>query len=383
MKTLRISIIAIFIIAGFVSCKTTGQRALTKGNYYTACIQAIEKLRSSPDNGKAMEALAQAYPLAVNYTEMEVDRLLAATSDNIRHQKIFDLYGSMNDVAVQISRSPAALRVIPNAYYYNDELETARSRAAEECYQLAETNLRAGNRVAAKQAHQQFVKTNTIIPGYRDVVNKIQEAKWQATLKVVLEQVPVEGNYKLSADFFQNKVFEYFANNIRNEYINVFSPEEAETFKLYPDQIIRLRFLDFVVGQTRESSDTYEVKRDSVITGTYTDNRGVTHNVYGTVKANMTLRKAEVSSSGVLDAFIIDYESNTVLSQQRFPGTYIWTDSYATYKGDERALSQKELDLCKRSTLSAPPAPQDMFILFTGPIYTNLTRWIQNYYRNY
>ena len=213
--------------------------------------------------------------------------------------------------------------------------------------------------------------------------NKIQEAKWLATLKVVLEQVPVEGSYKLSADFFQNKVFEYFATSIRNEYIAVFSPEEAETIQLHPDQIIRLLFLDFVVGQLRESSNTHEVKRDSVITGTYTDNRGVTHDVYGTVKANLTERKVEVSSSGVLDAFIIDYESNTILSQQRFPGTYVWTDSYATFKGDERALSQKESDLCKRSSLSAPPAPQDMFVQFTVPIYTNLTRFIQNYYRNY
>jgi hypothetical protein len=383
LKILKVFFLAILTVTGFVSCKSTGLRALTQGNYYTACIQAVDKLRSSPDNTKAMDALSQAYPLAVSYTNNEVERLLIATSDNSRYQKIFDLYNKMNEIAVQISRSPVALRIVPNANYYNYELETARNRAAEECYQLAETNFRAGTRIAAKQAHQQYVKVNSLIAGYKDVDNKIQEAKWMATLKVILEQVPVEGSYKLSADFFQNKVFEYFTNSLRNEYISVFSPEEAKATRLNPDQIIRLRFLDFVVGQIRESGDTYEIKRDSVKTGTYKDNRGVTHNVYNTVKAKITVRKKEVSSNGVLDVFIVDYGTNTVLSQQRFPGSYVWTDSYATFNGDERALSQKELELCNRSSLSSPPAPQDMFVEFTVPIYTSLTRFIQNYYRNY
>ena len=383
MKTLKFIIVTTLAFTGLVSCKTTGMKALKQGNYYAACIQAIDKLRSSPDNTKAKDALSQAYSLAVNYTESEAERLRVARSDNSRYQKMFDLYASMNDIAVQISRSPSALRVVPNANYYNQELESARNRAAEESYLLAESHFRAGGRAAARQAHQQYVRTHSIMPGYKDVQNKMEEAKWMATVKVVLEQAPIEGSYKLSADFFQQKVFEYFSNNIRNEYIAVFSPEEVRTMRITPDQKIRLRFLDFVVGQTREKTNTYEVKKDSVKTGTYKDNRGVTHDVYGTVKAKITERRAEISSSGVLEAFIIDYNTNTTLSQQRFPGTYVWSDSYATFNGDEKALSKKELDMCKRTKFVPPPPPQDLFVLFTNPIYNNLTRFIQNYYKNY
>ena len=383
MKTLKFFTVAAFVVILIAGCKSTGMKALSKGNYYTACLQAIEKLRSSPDNGEAVKVLSQAYPMAVNFTEKEIERLNASSSNNSRYQQMFELYGSMNNIAVQISRCPAALRVIPNADYYNSQLESSRNMAAEECYQLAESSLRTGNRLDAKRAYTQFLRVNTILPGYKDVNEKIREAKWMATLKVVLEQVPIEGSYKLSADFFQNKVFEYFSNNIRNEYIHIFSPQEAMTGNLYPDQIIRLQFLNFVVGQSRESKSTTEVKRDSVITGTYTDNKGVTHRVYGTIKAKLTTRKVEISSSGVLDAFIIDYRTNTVLSQQRFPGTFVWTDSYASFNGDERALNQNEVALCRRSSFATPPPPQDMFIEFTVPIYTSLTKFIQNYYRNY
>jgi hypothetical protein len=289
----------------------------------------------------------------------------------------------MNNIAIEISRCPAALLIIPNADYYSSQLETARNMAAEEVYLAAVNNLTIGTRPAARQAYLQFQKTNSIIAGYKYVENKLQEAKWMATLKIVLEQIPVDGQYKISADFFQNKVFEHLSNNIRNEFIKIFSPEEAKDINLRPDQIIRLNFLNFVVGQVRESKNSHEARRDSVKTGTYKDDKGVLHDVYGTVKATVSSRKVEVSSSGVLNAFIIDYKTNTILSQQRFPGTFVWSDSYATFNGDERALSKRELDMCRRTSLSPPPPPQEMFVQFTVPIFNNLMQFFQNYYRRY
>ncbi|MDR2802264.1 MAG: hypothetical protein LBB31_03500 [Prevotellaceae bacterium] len=379
------TVISTVVVAGVLlaACKSTGQKALSKGDYYTACLQSIEKLRSSPDNVKAADALAQAYPLAVDYTQRESQRLLASPSDNSRYRTIFSLYLHMNDIAVQLSRCPAALRIIPNADYYNSQLESARNMAAEESYQVAENYLQSGTRQAAKAAYLQYQQVNSIISGYKDVADKLQEAKWKATLKVVLEQVPVEGQYKISADFFQAKVFEYFSTSIRNEFIYIFSPEEVEKNQLKPDQLIRLHFLDFVVGQQRDSKNTREVKRDSVATGTYKDDKGTEHTIYSTVKATLTTHTVELSSSGILEAAIINYASNTVLSQQRFPGTYVWSDSWASFNGDERALSSRELHLCKRSEPSPPPPPQELFIQFTVPIYDGLAQFIQNYYRNY
>jgi hypothetical protein len=383
MKNLNLFIALISVVIFAKSCKSTGMQALTQGQYYSACLQAIDKLRSSPENTKASGTLSQAYPLAVSYTEKTTEHLLKSTSDNNRYQKIFEMYSTMNNIAGQISRCPAALQVIPDADYYSSQLETVRNMAAEESYTQALNSLNIATRSAARQAYVQFQKTNSIIPGYKDVANKLQEAKWMATLKVVLEQIPVEGQYKISADFFYNKVFEYFSTSIKKEFITIFSPEEAKKSNLQPDQIIRLRFLDFVVGQVRETRSSYKVKRDSVKTGTYRDAKGISHTVYGTVRATITVRKIEVSSKGILEAFIIDSRTNTTLSQQRFPGTYVWTDSQASFNGDERALSNDELNMCKRTQLSTPPPPQEMFIQFTIPIYNNLAQFIQTYYRKY
>ena len=382
MRVYNILLITLLSLIFLSACKSTGQKALQKGDYYTACLQAIEKLRSSPDNEKAIDALKQAYPLAESYTEKEVTRILSSQSDNSKYLKVYDLYGKMNKLAVQISRSPAALRIIPNPDYYNKQLEGARNMAAEESYQKAESNLRVGTRDAAKEAYYLYQSVNKIISGYKDVAQKMDEAKWLATIKVVVEQVPVQGAYKISADFFQTKVFEYLSGNIRNQFIRVYSPQEAERAKLKPDQIVRLQFLDFVVGQVRESKNTTEISRDSVIVGTYKDNRGKVHDVYGTVKAKLTIRQREVSSSGLLDASIIDYDTKKTVSQQRFPGTYVWTDRWGSFNGDERALSKKQLEMCRREP-NLPPPPQDMFIEFTVPIFNELTNFMQNYYRRF
>jgi hypothetical protein len=383
MKALNLAIIAASIVVLTGSCKSTGMQALTQGKYYTACLQAVDKLRSSPANEKATIALTQAYPLAVSYTEKETERLLKALADANRYQKVFELYAAMNRIAVEISRCPAALLIIPNANYYNSQLEAARSMAAEESYLLAVNHLTIGTRAAARQAYWQFQKTNSIIAGYKDVATKLPQAKWMATLKVVLEQLPVGGQHQVSADFFQAKVFEYLSTNVRNEFIQLFSPEEARDISLHPDQIIRLNFLNFAVGQVRESRNSYEVKRDSVKTGTYKDGNGVLHDVYGTVKATVTNRKVEVSSSGTLHALIIDGQTNAVLLQQRFPGTFVWANSYTMFNGDERALSKKELERCRRTAYSPPPPPQEMFVQLTVPMFNSLAQLLKNYYRKY
>jgi hypothetical protein len=187
----------------------------------------------------------------------------------------------------------------------------------------------------------------------------------------------------VSADFFGSKVFEYFSASVKSEFIHVFLPEEAESLNLQPDQIIRLRFLDFTVGPARESRSSREVKRDSVKTGVYKDDKGVSRDVHGTVRAKLSIRRMEVPAKATLEALIIDPRTNTRLSSQRFPGAYVWTDSYASYNGDRRALSRKEEEMCLRAQPASPPPPQEMFAQLTIPIYSSVTRFIQNYYRTY
>ncbi len=211
----------------------------------------------------------------------------------------------------------------------------------------------------------------------------MDEAYYHATLKVVLEQIPVHSrSLSLSNEFFQNKINEYVSSNRMNEFVRFYTPQEAKTTKLErPDHMIRLQFDDFVVGQVffKESTETFT--RDSVVVGK-TEVNGVKKDVYGTVTAKYTVFRKTVSSRGLLDMQIYDPAADRVVNQEKLPGEFVWTSEWASFKGDERALDKKQLALCNRREVP-PPAPQDLFIEFCKPIYSQVTSSLSRFYRNY
>ena len=66
--------------------------------------------------------------------------------------------------------------------------------------------------------------------------------------------------------FFQNKIHQYLHEMPVNEFVRFYSSKEAKNLQLnQPDQIISLKFDDFVVGQTYLKEKEIQVSRDSVV----------------------------------------------------------------------------------------------------------------------
>jgi hypothetical protein len=148
--------------------------------------------------------------------------------------------------------------------------------------------------------------------------------------------------------------------------------------KLKADHLLSLSFDDFVVGQTYVKERIQDVKRDSVKLGETAQKRPV----YGTVKARVTTFEKTISSSGLLDFRIRDFNNGRIISQEKMPGTFVWRDVWGTFNGDERALTEEERRICRRREIMPPP-PQDLFIEFTKPIYSQLTTKIRGFYSRY
>jgi hypothetical protein len=99
------------------------------------------------------------------------------------------------------------------------------------------------------------------------------------------------------------------------------------------------------------------------------------------VKAKCNIHEREITSKGILDVKIIDYLSNSVVENKRFPGEYIWRNDWATFNGDERTLSQKIKAMTKEKQVM-PPSPQDLFVFFSDPLGSNASSFLKSYYRN-
>ena len=367
----------------FVSCNS-GKKLYEQGNYYEAVMRSVERLRKSPNNKAAREALSNAYPMAVQTFKDDIQNqkqgrnAFRFTNEAYTYQKLNAMYES-------IQRSPAAQQVIPTPAKYYTALEDVKPLAAEEQYNAGSQQLSMGTRENAKQAYQYFVEADKFVPGYRDVEAKMDEAYHLSLLHVITHLRPVQGRmYDLSAELFFNEVNKTLTNIEQNEFVRFYTPQEAENANLSrPDQVLEIRFEDFVVGETHTTETIEKMSRDSVKVGEVTLDRGGKRDVYGTVTADVSIYRMEVVSRGIVNLSIgNDGTDNRNLLFQDFPGQFVWFNEWGRFNGDERALTSRQLNLCRNRRIEPIP-PQQMFVEFTKPIYQQLNGRLRNFYRNY
>lgn len=373
---------AAILLIMLASACSTGKKALERGDYYNATLQAVNRLRSNPDSKKALQAVKESYPLSLQYFQSRIDYALS-TNAAFKYTEIVGYYENMNHLSDEVSRCPAALRIFPNVNYYTSELVNARNMAAEEQYASAIKNEELNTRLSWKEAYLSYRKSEQFVPGYKDVQSRIDNAKWNATLKVIVEQIPVPSRYQLTSDFFLNQVIESLKSNRPNEFVEYYSPEAAQNAGIStPDQVLRMNFDDFVIGQVYDKETVKEFSRDSVEVGSVSMPDGTKKKVYNTVKAKLTTNRRELTSNGVLNVTIIDFPLNTVLSQRKFQGQYVWYSEWGFFNGDERALSSDQLAMCKRKAVP-PPGHQELFIEFTRPIFNQVSPFLKSFYSKY
>ncbi len=360
----------------------SGKKAYERGDYYEAVLKSVSRLRQNPDHNKSQEALRNAYPLAVEYYENEATNQIASNSA-FKWKNAIESYNQINSLYEMIRQCPGCKKIVPAPKNYYSEIGPLKEKAADESYKAGIDALMKGNRNEAKRAYFNFKDAQTFVPGYKDVVEYLDKARIVATLKVIVEQIPVPPRYNLSGGFFQDQVEGYLRSNYtEGTFIKFYTPEEAKIVNLIDaDQIVRIQFDDFTVGNSsmREKEETFS--KDSVKVGEAKVN-GKTIPVYNTVKAKLTTYRKELSSQGLLSMLVVDARTNGVLAHRKFNGEYVWVSQWARYNGDERALSDQQLRLCKQRE-QQPPNPQDLFLEFTKPIYNQLIPSLRGFYQNY
>lgn len=378
MKKTFYIFIAFIVTLVIVGC-STGKKALQKGDYYKATIESVNRLRSAPDNKKAQQVLLQSYPLAKDAVLRNIQNALDENRTD-KYAVIVREYMSLNQLASSIYACPKALELIPSPNQYYAELKDAKDLAAAEAYNLGNIALSQNTIQKAREAYYHFIDADSYVNGYKDVTEKIQEALYQATLKVVVSKPITSAKYQLSADFFYDNLMSQMSKVTKNKFVRFYTYQEAKKENLKnPDQLIILDFNDFSIGNVRESKNTTEVSKDSVLVGT-TKVNNKNQNVYGTVKAYFTVFRREVISGGSLNARIIDAYNNRTLENKNFQGSYTWYNEWATFKGDERALTDKQFNMTKNDEAIMPPANQDLFIQFTKPIFDQTVSFVNGYY---
>ncbi len=381
MMRKKIFYLSLLLSSVLFSCRKTGTKALQEGDYVNAVIQSTERLQREGDHVKSREVLLQSYPLAKTDLQTQIQRTLQSQI-NFKDEKLIGYYQELNKMYWAIQNCVACRRLVEPEDFSGAE-QDARMRAYEERIFAGEQSMALNTMTAGRMALTHFEAADRLLPGQPGIVQKIEEALFLGSVHVVVEQPTLNSRlYDYSQAYFQEQINGFLQTNRRlNQFIRFYQPEEAEAIKLTPDQIIRLQFVDFSVGQTRIQSEKQTlISKDSVKTGEATiDGKKVP--VFAKVSAEFIKNRKEVLSQGILQMQILDYRQDKIVYSQEFSGQYKWVNEWATVNGDTRALTQQELAFTKQRE-ELPPAPQKLFIEFCKPIYNQVTSRIRSYYSN-
>jgi len=361
-----------------VSC-STGKKALQKGDYFSAVSKAVERLKTAPENKNAIKVVEEGYPMTLEWSQEEMDLILSSNSA-FKWEQAVGLMKQVNQLSDAIRSTPAARKIISNPKTYSSELNMAVEKAAEARYNAGLAELEVKTHESARNAYDHFAKANQYVVNYKNSRELMATAKEIATLRVVLQAIPVNTQrYRLSSEFFYNQVFEYLNNQFRTSgFVNFYSPFQAEKEKLAnPDFIVDMEFFDFSVGNVIRTEKEENLERKVKI-----ETRDSTRTETKTYKAKMKIFSDQVLSGGSLRVRIIDHANDKIMSDEIVPGSFTWVNEYAMFVGDKEALDNKQLELTKRKALPLPPE-QDLFIEFTKPIYSQVTQNLNRFFRRF
>jgi len=375
-----------FIIAAIViSACSTGKKSFERGNYYDAIIKAVGRLSSDSNNRKASQVISEGYPLALTYYQEEIDQALMGT-DLFKWKRALDIMQTVNNMSDQIRRVPAARKLVSSVKTYTSEMADVQNRAAQEYYDAGMDALSRKTREDAKVAYFHFQNADGLVRGYKDCKQKMIQAKELATLNVIVEQIPVNGKFEYSAQFFYDNVFQMLNQQFQErDFVHFFSPDQANRMKIkYPDMVLRMGFYDFFIDRPQHSEEErelnkqieekYEVKvgKDSTVTRVRMIPK----------KGKIKIFTDQVASGGLLEMKAVDFKSQKIVFTDKIPGEFTWQNKYGMFLGDKEVLDT-ELTSIINNKMVMPPAAQDMFVLFTKPIFAQVSTKLSNYFKQY
>lgn len=378
-------ILSLLVVSLFLNSCSTGLKSLQRGYYYDAILKAANRLSSDPDNRKASQVVREGYPMAIAYYQEEIDQILSG-NDQFKWKRTLEIMQTVNRISDEIRRIPAARKLVPAPKTYTSEMTDVQNRAAQEFYDAGMDALSRKTREAAKQAYFHFVNADGLVRGFKDTKQRMVQAKDLATLKVVVEQIPVNGKFEYSAQFFYDNVFQMLNERFQEkDFVHFYSPEQAEQTKLkYPDMVLQMGFYDFFIDRpqhfeeervlSRDVEEKYQVKinKDSTVTKTRIVPK----------KGKIKILTDQVGSGGLLELKAVEFQSQKIVFTDKIPGQFTWMNKYGIFVGDNEVLTP-ELTTILNNKMVMPPPAQDMFVLFTKPIFNQLTEKLTNYFRQY
>jgi len=351
--------IYIIIISAILAACSTGKNAINKTTEDKVLLNAIKKLNKNPNNVELQNTLNSLYNQAAK-NHLDKIEVYSTLTEVDRWDKITKEYKALKSLSDVITTSNVANGLI-KAPSYTTELKSALENGAAAYYEMGESYLDNGDRESFKTAYYAFKKANDFIPGFKDSREKMDVAYKSSVIKVVIN--PVTDN-----SFYYNSVgFNNFGNSFNNDNFQrslvrdlggsynkntaalFYTDWEARRENIRPDWEIDLTWLDIDIPHPSTNQYSRNISRQ-IEAGK--DTSGKIY--YETVHATLHVIKKYFTAYGELECRIMDMDSRSIISNDRFRDQFNFQEEYATYSGDSRALSNSDWALINNNRYQIP-----------------------------
>ncbi len=363
-------------------CKTASKLYET-GDYDEAVELAVKKLQKKNDDESLKSVLQNAYRYAVDQHESKI-RNLSVNNNELKWEWIYKEYTQLQKLYNAIHRSPEANELV-NTIDYSSYLTSYAEKAADTRYERGVKWMDRNDKQSFRNAYVEFNQALSFKPGDYDIKSMRDEAYQKAVVNVIIMPLDNFGyRYTSYNDFelrnFENEIFRKLKYHSNNKFVNFYTDWDASRSGIRPDQFIDFRFNTMNIGRVRDEVSKRVVSRDVLVRETVYKPDSVVKE-YKKVYATIHTTRRIMNSVGTMLVNIRDEHGRRLWSND-FRGGHSWISEFATYTGDERALSENDKMLLNRRG-AYPPREEDIIRHIINDIQENLYSRLRDYYNRY
>ncbi|GAB3902655.1 hypothetical protein GCM10028803_29710 [Larkinella knui] len=356
------------VITLLTAC-SSGKTALKQGNFDLAVKRASQRLNQPRGFFKrghemAPQVLKEAFIHAYNQHQAAIRRLSSAPPSDpnqpaFRWETVFREYTQLQTLTDNARRGFAGrgsarpcdaclawLSAYPSSYV--DRQNEVRELAAADRYQVAEQafSFREENRLAAKEAYQNYQKAMDWVPDYRQARAKSAAVLPFAILRVVIEPLSPTGEISpRDNQQLQQLIFGHIDRNPKpSTFVQLYLPNEqaGDTFMIH--QAVQMQVTGYspfnetisATSTTVYSNQLYKVGEKKINDSTKVD-------VMEKVSGTLTTHRREIRAGLDLRMRALDTETGKVLWEEPVWESRCWVTVWETFSGDDRALNGNSL----------------------------------------
>ncbi|MBR9846923.1 MAG: hypothetical protein GYB35_12835 [Algicola sp.] len=349
------------------------EKAISHGNYDQAINDALRKLENNKDKKRKQDYIVMLEDAYYKVLEEDLQDLQHLKKDGNPEQfkTIYEIYLDLEE------RQNAIKRVLPlkiNGKYLNLKFRDYSSEIVEYRYKTSDYLIDEGialldseDKYNAREAYKIFSYIERINPNFEDTRSLMSEAHTIGTDHVIVS--------------IENQTYQILPNQLETDLLN-FNTYGLNTFwtqyhidttqDMTYDYAMQLQLKQINISPEQVNT-RQELKQKTIVDGwkfkTDRDGNFVTDSLGNKIKIdkiiNVKARYFEThqfkSTHVLADLVYTDLKTNQTLDVFPIDSEFIFEHVYATFRGDERALDRRELNLVRVRPLYFPTDTQMVY----------------------